>query len=270
MKPFDFTNKTVIITGASSGIGKSLAQILITKYNAKVLAVARNQEKLNAVKAEFNNLSNLYETYSFDVGSYENWQNFKSSLDSNGVKIDCLINCAGVLPPFNKFENVTVSDFEKVVNINYLSCVYSCSLFLKDISSGGVIINVSSSSALCGFAGVSAYSSSKVALERFSECLAVESKKVSVTTVMPGFTKTDVLRSQSQTEKERNLIDKISAPVNKVAKTIIKKASKRRSRVITGLDAHFMNFIYKFSPRTAPKFLTWFLKKSNFTTFKDI
>jgi NAD(P)-dependent dehydrogenase (short-subunit alcohol dehydrogenase family) len=58
MKPFDFTNKTVIITGASSGIGKSLAQILITKYNAKVLAVARNQEKLNAVKAEFNNLFN--------------------------------------------------------------------------------------------------------------------------------------------------------------------------------------------------------------------
>ena len=269
MKKFDFTNKTVIITGANSGIGKCLAQILITKFNAKIIAVARNEEKLNAVKQE---LGDNYLPYPFSVDSFENWQNFANTLINQGVTVDALINCAGVLPTFNKFENVTVNDYLSVININFLSTVYSTKIFLPILKSNGdgVIINVSSSSALCPFAGVSSYSASKVALERFSTCLAVEEKVVSITTVMPGFTKTNVMRSQSQTEKERGIIDKISANPYKVANKIIKKASKRKRRVITGIDAHFMNFLYKFFPNSAPKILTWFLKKSNFSTFKDI
>ena len=272
MKAFDFTNKTVIITGANSGIGKCLAKELITKYNATIIAVARNNDKLTAVKNELNDKSHLYITYPFSVDKLENWQYFENELSSKGIVPDVLINCAGVLPPFNKFENVSVNDFTSVININFLSAVYGVNTFLPIIKSkgDGVIINVSSSSALCPFAGVSAYTSSKVALERFSTSLAVEEKVVSVTTVMPGFTKTDVMRDQTQTDKEKGVIDKISADAQKVAKKIIKKASKRKRRVITGIDAHFMNFLYKVFPNSAPKIITWFLKKSKFTTFNKI
>ncbi len=271
MKKFDFTNKTVIITGASSGIGKCLAQILINDYNATVLAVARSEQKLIAVKNSFNEKSNNYLVYPFNVSQNENWLNFKSTLENNGITPNALINCAGVLPTFNRFENVTVENFKEVINVNFLSAVYSCNAFLPILKEGnGVIINVSSSSALCPFAGVSSYSASKAALERFSECLAVENTGVSVTTVMPGFTKTDVMRSQSSTEKESGVIGRLSANPYKVAKKILKSASRRKRRLITGFDAHFMNFLFKVFPNFAPKFITWFLKKSNFSTFENI
>ena len=187
-------------------------------------------------------------------------------------KPSVLINCAGVLPTFDKFENVTIEDFKNVIDINFTSAVYSIKTLLPLLneSENGVIINIASSSALCPFAGVTSYTASKAALERFSLALAVEQTNLSVTTVLPGFTKTDVLRSQTATEKESGLIGRISASSDKVASKILRKASRRKLRVITGLDARFMDFLFKTFPAKAPKILTWFLKKSNFSTFKKI
>ena len=271
MNKFDFNNKTVIITGASSGIGKELATILINDYNATVLAIARDEQKLNLVKNSFGSKSDNFKVYPFDVSLVDNWKSFYNTLILNSITIDVLINCAGVLPKFNRFENVTVKDFEKIIYINFLSAVYSVSMLLPLLEkNSGVIINVSSSSALCPFAGISAYASSKSALERFSYCLSYEVKNVSVTTVLPGFTKTDVMRSQTSTEKESGVIGRLSANPTKVANKILRKASKRRKRVITGIYAHIMNFLFKFFPSSAPRFNTWFLKKSGYTTFKDI
>ena len=87
---------------------------------------------------------------------------------------------------------------------------------------------------------------------------------------MPGFTKTNVMRSQNATQKEMGIIDKISAPANKVAKKIISKASKGKKRVIIGFDAHLMNFMYKFFPRTAPRLIGWFLRKTKMKIFEEI
>ena len=67
MNKFDFNNKTVIITGASSGIGKELATILINDYNATVLAIARDEQKLNSVKNSFGKKSDNFKVYPFDV-----------------------------------------------------------------------------------------------------------------------------------------------------------------------------------------------------------
>ena len=87
---------------------------------------------------------------------------------------------------------------------------------------------------------------------------------------MPGFTKTNVLRSQNATSKELGIIDKISAPADKVAKIILKKSAKGKKRIIIGFDAHLMNFLFKFFPNTAPKLITWFLKKSKMQIFDKI
>ena len=132
------------------------------------------------------------------------------------------------------------------------------------------MINVSSSASLCPFAGISLYSSTKAAVTRFSECIAFENKNVNVVTVMPGFTKTEVMRNQSINEKEKGLIDKISANPIKVAKKILRKASKGKKRVITGFDAHLMNFLYKFFPTLAPRLIGWFLRKSKMKVFEKI
>lgn len=271
MSNYDFNNKTVILTGASSGIGKCIAEILINEYNSTVYAVARNEQKLIDVKNSFNQKSNLYIVTPFDVGVHENWQNFYTNLVSSGANPSVLINCAGVLPKFSSVNFTDVKTIEDVMNINFFSIVYSSKTVLPLIRKNkGIMINVISSSALCPFSGVASYSASKAGAERFSECLQVEETNLSVLTAMPGFTKTEVLRSQTATDKEKGLIGRISANPMRVARKILNSAKKRKKRIIIGIDAHFMNFLFKFFPRSAPRIITWFLKKTKMKIFEDI
>lgn len=260
---------TILVTGASSGIGKNLSELLITKYGAKVIGVGRSEEKLNKVKEL---LGENFTPIIADVQEESEWQKLKTYVESNNLTLGGIINCAGVLPEFSAFTPKYFEENESVIKINYLSVIYSAKYFLPTLQSldKAVLVNISSSSALCPFAGISLYSSTKAAVERFSECLAYENKKVKVVTVMPGFTKTDVLRSQNFSSKEKGLIDKISANPKRVAKKILRKANRGKKRVITGFDAHLMNFLFKFFPRTAPRLIGWFLRKTKMKIFEKI
>lgn len=260
---------TIILTGASSGIGKCLAEILTANYNAKVIGIGRNEEKLSSVKTM---LGNNFTPYKMDVSIKAEWERLSSFLQSEKITPNALINCAGVLPKFSKFNKGVSTDAKAVMDTNFFSIVYSSEIFIPLLkkAKNPIIINVLSSSALCPFAGVSLYSSSKSAGVRFSECLGFENKDILVSTVMPGFTKTDVMRNQNATDKERGVIDKISAPADRVAKKIIKRASKGKKRIIIGFDAHLMNLLYKFFPRTAPRLIGWFLRKTKMKLFEEI
>ncbi|MBR6737022.1 MAG: SDR family NAD(P)-dependent oxidoreductase [Clostridia bacterium] len=259
---------TVLITGASSGIGKELSTLLIKEYGATVFGSGRNIEKLNLVKEA---LGESFICLPFDAGSLSEWERVYNYFYENGLKLNCVINCAGVLPAFSKFNKNYYEENKSVLEINLNSVIYSASTMLPLLneSENPIMINVSSSSALCPFAGVSLYTATKSAVTAFSESLSCENDKVKVVTVMPGFTKTNVMRSQTATEKEMGLIDKISNNAEKVAKIIIKKSPKKR-RIIIGADAHFMNFLYKFFPSSAPRFLTWFIKKTKMKIFEKI
>ena len=260
---------TILLTGASSGIGKNLATILIKKYGAKVIGVARSEDKLSKVKKE---LGENFTYLTFDVSLEESWQALYKHLTDNKIHLTGIINSAGVLPEFSSFNGEYFEQNKNVININYLSVVYSAKYILPVIKNQPkpTMINVSSSSSLCPFQGISLYSSTKAAVTRFSECIAYENKNVNVVTVMPGFTKTEVMRNQSINQKEKGLIDKISANPIKVAKKILRKASKGKKRVITGFDAHLMNFLYKFFPTLAPRLIGWFLRKSKMKVFEKI
>ncbi len=269
MNKYFNAHTTILVTGASSGIGKKLSELLITKYGAKVIGVGRSEEKLNKVKAL---LGDNFTPIIADVQEDSEWQKLKTYIESNGLTLGGIINCAGVLPEFSAFTPKYFEENESVIKTNYLSVIYSAKYFLDSLQSldRAVLVNISSSSSLCPFAGISLYSSTKAAVERFSECLAYENKRVKVVTVMPGFTKTDVLRSQNFSGKEKGLIDKISANPQRVARKILRKASRGKKRVITGFDAHLMNFLFKFFPRTAPRLIGWFLRKTKMKIFEKI
>ena len=259
----------ILITGASSGIGKNLATLLIKKYGVKVLGVARNQEKLQAVKEE---LGDNFNYIIADVGIETEWQKIKNYIEENAISINGVINSAGVLPKFSSFNGEYFDLNKKVIDVNFLSVVYSAKYMLPVTKNqpSPIMINISSSASLCPFAGISLYSATKSAVTRFSECLSFENKKVNIVTVMPGFTKTEVMRNQALDKKEKGLIDKISANPIKVAKKIIRKASKGKKRIITGFDAYLMNFMFKFFPRTAPRLIGWFLRKTKMKVFEKI
>ena len=267
MKRFDYTNKTAIITGASSGIGREIAKRLTLDYGCTVYAIARQEEKLKRLKEEIGN--NLI-SYPMDVSFSENWEKLREHFEALGKKADILINCAGFLPPFAGLENTEIGVVREAMEVNFFSSVYSAYTMLPVISEGGIIVNVSSASALCPFAGISAYSASKAALQRFTECISCEVKKVSILSVMPGFVKTDIMKNQTLNEKDRGLIKLFSADLDKTVNKMLKRIRKRKKRIVIGTDAHLMSIMYRFFPSLTPVLISKIIKKSKLELFDKV
>ena len=266
---YDFRGKTVVLTGASSGIGREIATRLVNQFGCTVYGIARREKILNELRTE---LGESFIPCPFDASIKENWTSLAASLEGEGVIVDTLINCAGILPKFASVENSTSQAVADAMNINFFSQVYATEAMLPIIkkSTQGGIISFASSSALCPFAGVSAYCASKSASKMYFECLARENKKIYVATVLNGFVKTDIMKNQGASESEARLFLKVCAPLDKTVNKIMRRIKRRRTRIIVGADAHMMNFLYKLFPNAGPKIITGILKKTKLEIFKDI
>lgn len=162
----------VIVSGASSGIGKELA-IAFSKKGFDVLAIARSQEKLQNLKSDYNKIQVL----SCDLSKDDSRDSFEAAL-STWEKIDIVINNAGQL--LNKpFLESTTNDFLDMFNVNVLSAVrlIQWSFSRLEKADSAHIVNISSMGGFQGsskFPGLSAYSSAKGALTILTECIAAE------------------------------------------------------------------------------------------------
>lgn len=274
MKNNWLNNKTVIITGASSGIGRGIAIKLIKEYNCTVLGIARSKEKMERLSAELGTDSEKFSYCLFDVSSKENWKNYRLYLEKKGIKPDILINNAGILPEFKKAENTSAEEIEGTMNINFYGAVYSVkellSLILK--SSTPAVVNIDSSAALMPLAGTAAYSASKAALKAFTEAIREELRgRCYVGLICPGFTKTDIFRSQNLTEKrEEKIIRIISTSCDYAVKRIVKSIAKKRELTVIGTDAQFMKLMGKIMPVKGGKMISAILKKSGFKLFNGL
>lgn len=271
MKKSWLYGKTVILTGVSSGMGRALCLALAQKHACRVIGVARNEEKCKKLK-ELLGESFSYEL--FDVGDKEAWHAFAERLKKTDTMPDILINNAGMLPPFKRFEDLTEELCERVMNTNFLSVVYGCNAMLPLLknSSTPAIFNVSSSSALCALPGVTLYAASKAAVKNFTESLAseYEKKKFYIGLVMPGFTLTDIFREQNTAGEKDKLISAVAMPCKKMAKKIERALVKRKRRKIFGFDAKGMNLLYKLFPSHAANVCGSVLKLFKVTMFEEV
>ena len=274
MKNNRLNNKTVIITGASSGIGRGIAIKLIKEYNCTVLGIARSKEKMERLSAELGTKTEKFSYCLFDVSSKENWKNYRLYLEEKGIKPDILINNAGILPEFKKAENIFVEEIEDTMNINFYGAVYSVKELLPLIlkSSTPAVVNIDSSAALMPLAGTAAYSASKAALKAFTEAIREELRgRCYVGLICPGFTKTDIFRSQNLTEKrEEKIIRIISTSCDYAVKRIVKSIAKERELTVIGTDAQFMKLMGKIMPVKGGKLISAILKKSGFKLFNGL
>lgn len=239
-------NATVVITGASGGIGKGIAIKLIRDYNCEVIGIARNEEKMKAVVKELGSKSDNFSYQLFDVSKEENWIEFKQYLEDNKIQPDVLINNAGILPKFNKFGNYTIDYIKFAMDINFYSAVYSMHHLMPMIlnSRTPAIINVASSAALCTLAGTSVYSASKAAVKSLTEAAREEYRdQCYIGLVCPGFTKTDIFSGQGGAEKSSagKAMDMISTDCDVMVNKIVNGIAHKRDLMVFGPDAKLMD-----------------------------
>lgn len=269
-----FDYKTVILSGASSGIGKGIAERLIKDHGCKVIGIARNEERLLRFKEELGNKGGNFTYYTFDVSQEEKWQELADTLIRDNIQPDILINNAGILPKFDKFVNYTIDEIKKAMEINFFSCVYSMQALMPLIlkSDSAAIVNVASSAALCSLAGTSVYSASKAALKGFTEAMREEHRdNCYIALICPGFTKTDIFRNQTKSsDKAQKAMDLISTDCDKMVDYIIKGIWKKREKMVLGMDAHFMDKGYKLLGTTCSKVSSKVMKISGLDMFRSI
>ncbi len=267
-------NKTVIVTGASSGMGKGITEKLIKEHGCTVLGVARSQQKMEALVAELGEYANKFSYQLFDVSDRANWDNYLNYLNENNIKPDILINNAGILPKFDKFQHYSIEDIEKAMNINFYSAVYSMHALLPLLleSPSPAIINIDSSAALMSLAGTSVYSASKAALKSLTESMREELRgKCYVGIVCPGFTKTDIFRNQgSSDEKAQKMLNMVSTSCDTMVKWIMNGIKKQHELMVFGMDAAFMNYFGRLLPVQGGRLFSAVMKMSKLPLFDGI
>jgi len=169
--------KTIVIVGASRGIGAELVKLLAQNKEHRVIALSRNTSEM---QRQFEGIDNV-DFYSFDLS--KNVFQQASSVFSDLQKIDVLINNAGYL--VNKpFPELTEEDLQKSYQVNVIGVIETVQAALQTLNAKGAhIVNISSMGGFQGtfkFAGLTAYSTSKAALCSFTELFAEEYKESTI------------------------------------------------------------------------------------------
>ena len=166
-----FKNKTAIVTGAASGIGRATVIRLLAE-GAHILAVDINETLLQELNEEHQN--DRLSIQKLNIANVHDIEVFFNNYKINNSKLDALINVAGILRMENSHEE-NVDDWSKILNVNltgtFFMCRYALPLLLE---SKGNIVNVSSTAALGAHAWTAAYSASKGGISAFSKNLAIE------------------------------------------------------------------------------------------------
>ena len=164
-------SKTIIVTGASRGIGHEIVKIA-EKKGHRVYSISRNIKALKDYSFKY--------PRQVDLANEDSIDKFSSEVKNDGVKIDALINNAGAF--LNKpFEKISKKEFEYIFQVNVFGLSSITRKVLPIIDSKGHIVNITSMGGINGaakFAGLSAYSSSKGAVNILTELLAEEYKEI--------------------------------------------------------------------------------------------
>ena len=194
-------NKTAIITGASRGIGRGIAQTLAKHGCSIAFTFNTNIEAAKSLVNELTTIGVKVKAYKSDASSFDDSSKLVDDVISDFGKIDVLVNNAGIKKD-NLLMRMDKEDFDSVVNTN-LSSVFnltksSIRTFLKQRS--GSIINISSVVGVKGNAGQSNYSASKAGIIGFSKSVALElgSRNIRSNVIAPGFIETDMTDSLSE------------------------------------------------------------------------
>ncbi|NOX18637.1 MAG: SDR family oxidoreductase [Chlorobi bacterium] len=185
--------KIVWLTGASSGIGRSLTKVFLEK-GANVAASSRNIELLNRLADGYKNLEGEFLPFQLDVRNSKDVLKLAARLNKD-FEIDCLINNAGITK-FASADETTIDEVDDIISTNLLGSIYAAKAslpFMKE-AGGGTIINIASVAAEKVFKASSVYAASKSGMATFAKVLREEAREdnIRVINIYPGAARTPI------------------------------------------------------------------------------
>jgi NAD(P)-dependent dehydrogenase (short-subunit alcohol dehydrogenase family) len=204
---FSVDDKIIVISGATGVLGSAMTAYLAGQ-GAKVVALGRNQNKVNSLIAEIKGTRHKVFPLIADVTNEEDLERAKLALENKFGKIDVLVNLAGgnmpgaVITPEQTILDAGIDELNKVMELNYMGSFLPIKtflpLFLKDLR--GSIINISSMAAQRPVTRVLGYGSAKAAIDNLTKWLAIEfcskhSVELRVNAIAPGFFLTEQNRT---------------------------------------------------------------------------
>ena len=212
--PMDLTNKRILVTGASSGIGRETA-ILISKLGGQVILVGRDEERLNETLEQMEN-KEQHLVYPFDLTNYEEYAVLFKNIASKDNKLNGLVHCAGIAKVI-PLKVVSYKNIMETMEINYIAFMELVKYFSKKtVSDAGSIVGISAVNAHYPQKCMSVYASSKGAIEMAVSTLAIElmEKNIRINAVVPGPINTPMANGLSQNEGvETNIIGQQLIPM---------------------------------------------------------
>jgi short-subunit dehydrogenase len=257
-------NKQIVVTGAGGGIGGALVVALLKK-GAKVIAVDLRQDNLQQLKQKASKFGDSLSIFTLDITDKASVQHFPETLITLCGDIDGLINCAGVVQPFVKINDLEYKEIDKVMDINFFGLLYITKSFLPYLLKRpeAHIVNISSMGGFLPVPGQSIYGASKAAVKLMSEGLYAELRdtNINVSVVFPGATDTNItenshVKAPRISEEDIKKMRKSMNSAEAAAETIIKGMENNKLQIFTGKDSNLMNALYRLSPVFATNLIT--------------
>ncbi len=262
-----YKNKTIWITGASSGIGKALALAFLTE-GANIILSARNEQKLNEVKEQCTNPDKV-KILPLDLTDFSSFNEKVISAIQFFDGIDILVNNGGVSQRSLAIETQFKVD-QQIFEVNYFGTIGLTKELLPHFikKQNGQIVVISSVMGKLGTPLRSAYAASKHALHGFFDSLRAEifNKNIDVTIICPGYVITDVSKNALTGDGSKfNKMDEATAKglqPEELAKKALNAISKKKQEVIIAGSKETAAIYLK---RFFPKLLSKIVRKVNVT-----
>ena len=241
------SKKTVLITGASRGIGRAILESLNKEYF--IVGTGTSESSVQSILENINSMNVDGNAFKLDLGDRDSIKEFTSLLDSKEIYPDILINNAGITRD-NIILRMKDHEWDDVINVHLNGQYLLIKSFIKKMvkNKWGRIINISSTSAVLGNKGQANYAAAKAGIEAMSRSLARElgSRNINVNCVAPGFIETDMTKEISD-GNEDFLASQI--PLGRLGKPdeiaeVVNFLASDQANYITGQTIHVNGGLY--------------------------
>lgn len=265
--------KVVVITGASSGIGKALAQLFAQK-GSKVVIGARNHEKLMDVAEQIKLSGGQVAFVQTDVSDENDCKNLILTAVNTFGTVDILINNAGISMRA-LFLEADLLVIKKLMDINFWGTVFCTKYALPYLlEQKGSVVGVSSIAGIKGLPARTGYSASKFAMNGFMQALRIENMKkgLHVMLAFPGFTASNIrntaLAADGSMQGESPRDENSMMTADEVALHIYRAIDKRKNKIILTTQGKLTNLINHFFPDMLDKMVFNHMAKETDSPFK--